>query len=551
MRRGTTVGGRYRLMRGPLQGGTGEVWIAHDLRLPRKVVLKRLRVPSAGGPGAERLERQEFDRLLAEARALARFSHPHVVTLHDVLSLSEGPLARVRRRYGSWLVMEYVSGGSLADRPPLTPQRAARAGAQIASALAALHAEGIVHGDVKPGNVVATPDGLVKLADFGAAYRVGGTETITPPVRCGYTPDYAAREVVRGQPEPASDVFSLAALVHALVTGVPPRPHTGADVDALIADRQAERGETALGPGLGPLAEILPAMLDARAKYRPTAVEAQRLFEQVAGPQERLPPQRGDGGDSSGDTTGSDGGTDAGRSVLPGRSRQLLLALGVAAVTLAAALVIPEVWSDDDGGGDGRNPTGTARATALPAVGEQRTADPCALADPAVLKRYGEAELDRDYGNFDRCDVIVDTGDGDPVDVEFHFDTGGASDLSGPRRTRGRVTVVDEADDSDVCVRTMLPAGDPDVNISVAVQQDEGDARLCAMADAATEHAVRVLNRGKLPAVRRRRRAPSSGRTPAPWWTPRPWRRSPASTPAPATSASGRGTASGPAPPTT
>ncbi|MEV0503958.1 serine/threonine-protein kinase, partial [Streptomyces spectabilis] len=257
MRRGTTVGGRYRLVRGPLHGGMGEVWIARDQRLPRQVILKRLRRRDRRGT---RSDRREFDRIEAEARALARFSHPHVVTLHDVLTLPEGRCSLPRRRTASWLVMEYVSGGSLADRPPLAPRRAARVGAQVAAALAALHAEGIVHGDVKPGNVVTTPEGLAKLADFGAAYRVGGQETITSPGVLSYTPDYAAPEVVRGRPEPASDVFSLAALLHTLVTGRPPRPLTGGDVDPFVAERQAERGEVALGPGLGPRGGLRAAM---------------------------------------------------------------------------------------------------------------------------------------------------------------------------------------------------------------------------------------------------------------------------------------------------
>ena len=115
-----------------------------------------------------------------------------------------------------------------------------------------------------------------------------------------------------------------------------------------------------------------------------------------------------------------------------------------------------------------------------------------------MLKRFGQADLDRDYGNFDRCDVIVDTGDDEPVDVEVHFDTGGASDLPAPQRTEGAVRVVKEAEDSDACVRTLLPAGDPDVNISVVAKQDEGTAPLCPMADAAAATAVDVLNEGRI-----------------------------------------------------
>ncbi|MFD0472531.1 serine/threonine-protein kinase [Nonomuraea thailandensis] len=202
-------------------------------------------------------------RLWAEARALARFSHPHVVTLHHA----------VRGRAASWLVMEHVPGGSLEGRPGLAPGVAARIGAQLAGAPAALHAEGVVHCDIKPGNVVVTGDGAAKPADFGAAYRVGGVETITPNSAVGYTPDYAAPEVVRGQPEPASDVFSLGATVYALVTGEPPRRrerrpgHAGeaglerpADpVEAFVSVREAARGAVTLDAGLGPLVGVLAA----------------------------------------------------------------------------------------------------------------------------------------------------------------------------------------------------------------------------------------------------------------------------------------------------
>ncbi|WP_030684858.1 serine/threonine-protein kinase [Streptomyces sp. NRRL B-1347] len=506
MRRGTTVGGRYRLVRGPFHGGMGEVWIARDQRLPRQVILKRLRRRDRRGT---RSDRREFDRIEAEARALARFSHPHVVTLHDVLTLPEGGFSLPRRRTASWLVMEYVSGGSLADRPPLAPPRAARVGAQVAAALAALHAEGIVHGDVKPGNVVTTPEGLAKLADFGAAYRVGGQETITPPGTLSYTPDYAAPEVVRGRPEPASDVFSLAALLHTLVTGRPPRPHTGGDVDPFVAERQAERGEVALDPGLGPLGDLLPAMLDPAPKNRPAAAEAGRLLARIAGPQEPLP--RGDmGGDGEGEGVGQDSES-SGRIVLPGRSRQFVIVAAVAVVTLAAAVWLPPLWPDGGDGGDG----GDGRRTA-PVLGDHRTLDPCALADPAALKRFGEPELDRHYGNFDRCDILVDTGGDDPVDVQFHFDTGGGSGLPQPHRTEGRVAVVKESGDSDECVRTMLPATDRDAHVTIVVEDGGsaapdargGAARLCAMADAATRVAVRRLNDG--PLARRPEAAPGS-----------------------------------------
>lgn len=162
MRLGAKIGGRYRLTKN-LGGGSGQVWLAHDDALRRYVVLKRVRGADDSAAG--------FDRLRTEAHALGGVSHPHVVTLYDAVRVGHYRWAT------SWLVMEYAPGGSLDGRPPLPPALAAGIGAQIAGALATLHTKDVVHGDVKPGNVVLAADGAAKLADFGAAYRFGG---VTP-----------------------------------------------------------------------------------------------------------------------------------------------------------------------------------------------------------------------------------------------------------------------------------------------------------------------------------------------------------------------------------
>ncbi|MFF2846773.1 protein kinase [Streptomyces sp. NPDC058001] len=534
MRLGTTVGGRYRLLRGPLRGGTGEVWLARDLQLGRRVALKR--VLAADGPPGTAERHRAFDRLRAEARALARFSHPHVVTLYGVEQTGRGGRATF------WLVMEYVSGGSLADRAPLTPARAARVGTQIADALAALHTEGLVHGDVKPGNVVVTPQGLAKLADFGAAYRVGGAETITPNGAVSYTPDYAAPEAVRGRPEPASDVFSLGALLHTLVTGRPPRPgltddpaladvpllandpgHTDAprhideDPDPYLAERQAARGETEIADAVGPLGELLAAILDRDPRKRPDAARARGLLEELAGPQEPLAPATTDPNPEHvpesepepepepeyNSLTGDPGWLRArwGRATAAWEARSRPVAVAVT-TTAGLALVLAVVVSITQLGGTAREndkaapPEPTTERTSV--VGDHRTADPCALADPATLARFGDAELDRAYGNFDRCDILVDTGSDSPVDVEIHFEDGGRSELSTAKETVGGVAVADEPAESGTCGHTLLPAGDPDVNITVIAKQDEATAPLCAMARSATDHAVSTLNAGRI-----------------------------------------------------
>ncbi|MFJ1747537.1 serine/threonine-protein kinase [Streptomyces sp. NPDC088116] len=506
---GRTVGGRYRLTQGPLRGGTGEVWLARDVEWGRDVVLKRVLTGDAG-----------FDGLRTEARALARFSHPHVVTLHHAEQVGRG------RKATYWLVMEYVAGGSLDDRPPLSPVRAARVGVQIADALVALHAEGIVHGDIKPANVVVTLAGLAKLADFGAAYRVGGMETITSNGAVSYTPDFAAPEVVRGQPEPASDIFSLGAMLCALVTGEPPRPRVAGAVDPrepydpYIAARHAARGQVELNTDdaeFGPLGDILPAMLDRDPRHRPDAAAVRGLLEEIAGLQEPLPPAepgtgRGTpyaslGHDERADAARGSGSSDrGGRWASPAAlvrtlgSRPLLL--GTVALALALAVAVPVTLRDADhrnSGTDDPRPPGSSTGPpqkVLSVIGDHRAADPCAVAEPSALARFGDAQLDRAYGNFDRCDVIVDTGTGSPVDVEIHFGNGGRSELSAPRKTVGRVSVVDEPAESDACGHTLLSAGDDDVNITVIAKQNEGTAPLCAMADTATDSAVEVLNRG-------------------------------------------------------
>lgn len=206
------------------------VWLAYDEQMGREVVLKE--VDGAGEP-----------------RALAKISHAHVITVYEYLSVDTD----------AWAVMEYAPGGSLAGQR-IAPEPAARIGAQIAGALGYMHAKGLVHCDVKPGNIVVAADGVAKLTDFGSAYRVGAT--ITRQDQISYTPAYAPPEVIKGNPVPASDVYSLGATLHALVVGAPPG--------------------SGPSPNLGPLGEVLAAMLRQKSVDRPTAAEACRLLQAAA-----------------------------------------------------------------------------------------------------------------------------------------------------------------------------------------------------------------------------------------------------------------------------
>ncbi|HEV8372662.1 MAG TPA: serine/threonine-protein kinase, partial [Actinomycetota bacterium] len=154
------VADRYALGAVLGRGGMGVVWRAEDVLLGRAVAVKEVALPD-GPPGAERAAAR--DRALREARAAARLNHPSAVTLHDVVE-ADGRL---------FLVMELVEASSLRDLVgtggPLSPSAAARVGLDLLDALEAAHRAGIVHHDVKPGNVMVPPGGRAKLADFGIA----------------------------------------------------------------------------------------------------------------------------------------------------------------------------------------------------------------------------------------------------------------------------------------------------------------------------------------------------------------------------------------------
>jgi serine/threonine protein kinase len=188
----------------------GVVWRAVDEQECREVALKR----AARGVDAddERTRRQ----LRREAKNAAKLNCPHIVAFID--EVTEGA--------ERWLVMEYVPSQSLAwllDRTgALSPQHVTHIGAQIASALEAVHARGIVHRDIKPGNILVTANGTAKLTDFGISRSICGDVTTDSGVVRG-TVAFMASEVAAGEAlTPASDVFSLGATLFAAVEGTPP-----------------------------------------------------------------------------------------------------------------------------------------------------------------------------------------------------------------------------------------------------------------------------------------------------------------------------------------
>ncbi|WP_254878765.1 serine/threonine-protein kinase [Streptomyces sp. NA04227] len=481
MHRGERVG-KYRLTNGPVEGGRGAVWFAVDTELGRSVVLKRAKLESSS--------QSAFDELLAEARALARFSHPHVVTLFDAVRTGKD------KRATFWLVMEHVKGGSLDVPVKLAPQHAAAVGAQIADALAALHAKGLVHCDVKPANIVITEDRVAKLADFGAAYRVDSSVTITPNGQLRLTPAYAAPEAFRGAPERATDVFSLGATLYTLITGTPPLRGPG----------QTVRIE-ALSPQVGPLGALLTDMLRPDPKSRPTAAAVHSaLTGHAAGALDlaTLPLERITKPLSVVDLpTEVQPPAPWHRTALPGR-RGLLTAGAVAVVALAVGATV--LWASGSGDGDetdaaAPSPSPSTSARTEPAfLGDPRTADPCALLDARVFPSYEDAQLDRYQGNFNRCDVLLREGRTDVVDVRVELDSDPLPEAE-KRSTRGRVVVVEAPGEPKECLRTLAVSGAQGGSLritAVARKPDKVKKDLCDSADAAVDYAVNQLNDGDI-----------------------------------------------------
>ncbi|MFJ1841298.1 MULTISPECIES: serine/threonine-protein kinase [unclassified Streptomyces] len=262
---GLVLAGRYRLGEVLGRGGMGKVWRAHDEVLHRTVAVKEL---TAGLYVAEADRIVLHARTQKEARAAARITHPGVVTVHDVIEYDNRP----------WIVMQYVDGPSLADAAKesgeIAPREAARIGLHVLGALRAAHGAGVLHRDVKPGNVLLAKDGQVLLTDFGIA-AIEGDSTITRTGELVGSIDYLAPERVRGgDPGPASDLWSLGATLYTAVEGRSPFRRTSP-----ISTMQAVVTEEPPPPErAGPLAPVITALLRKEPEDRPSATEAERML---------------------------------------------------------------------------------------------------------------------------------------------------------------------------------------------------------------------------------------------------------------------------------
>ncbi|MEU1590451.1 serine/threonine-protein kinase [Micromonospora sp. NPDC005710] len=248
-------------------GGMSEVWRGDDEVLGRPVAIKVLAGQFATDP-------QLRATIQREARAAARLTHPHVTQVYDYAeaTLAGGVVV-------PYLVMELVDGHNLADRlrsGPLPWPEAVRVAGQIAAALAAAHRIGVVHRDVKPGNVMLTDTGA-KVLDFGIA-ALGGLDSQSGEALMG-TPAYFAPERLRaGPPDPASDVYALGALLYRTLTGRAPLPVQSWE-DALEVHRQGTPVPPLRVPGLpADIAELTVASLAANPADRPSAAHLARRF---------------------------------------------------------------------------------------------------------------------------------------------------------------------------------------------------------------------------------------------------------------------------------
>ncbi|MBZ6197977.1 serine/threonine protein kinase [Streptomyces olivaceus] len=275
------IAGRYRLRELLGSGGMGAVWRAEDEFLGRDVALKRIHVqPHLSDDERERLH----ERTRREARSAARITHPSVIVVHDVVDDTPGgdEPAGAAGPALPCIVMEYVRSRTLAEvldeRGTLPPAEAARIGHRMVTALSAAHAAGVLHRDVKPGNVLLGADGRVVLTDFGIAVSTG-TSTLTRTGEIVGSVGYLAPERVRGRtPGPASDLWSLGATLFEAVEGYSPFRRDTAMETVYAIGVDPLPALTARGP----LADLIAELLRKEPESRPGAAETGQRLEAAA-----------------------------------------------------------------------------------------------------------------------------------------------------------------------------------------------------------------------------------------------------------------------------
>ncbi|MEU2947544.1 serine/threonine-protein kinase [Nocardiopsis alba] len=259
---------RYRLDEIIGEGGMGRVWRGTDTLLDRPVAVKELTTP----PGLPAHEVEVLrTRMIREARSAAQLSHPSIITVFDVAEEDGRP----------WIVMELVQGPSLGDLirsdGALTVKRAADIGEQMAAGLAEAHNRGIVHRDIKPGNVLIAGNDRAVLTDFGIAHLDGATHLTSTGLLIG-SPSYLAPEIAHGRSAtPASDMWALGITLYQAVEGTLPfeRPTPMATLTAIVTQDLPE------SPNAGELRPVLEALCEKRPEDRPSIGEVRSLLRGI------------------------------------------------------------------------------------------------------------------------------------------------------------------------------------------------------------------------------------------------------------------------------
>ncbi|MFC6014523.1 protein kinase domain-containing protein [Nocardia lasii] len=267
---GQKIAEHYRLVERIGSGGTGVVWRAVDERLQRSVAVKQIHIKPSLPEGERDVLRQ---RAIREARNAARFQHPNAIVVFDITEHNGDPC----------LVMEYLKSvslaGELGQKGPLPLREVARIGEKVASSLIAAHQAGLVHRDVKPGNILLGDHGEVKITDFGISRAAGDVTLTETGLICG-TAAYLAPEVARGSdPTPAADVFALGATLFHALEGEPPY---GANANPLAVLYAAANGQVREPHNAGPATDFLLDLLSPDPLDRPTMTEARDALAQFA-----------------------------------------------------------------------------------------------------------------------------------------------------------------------------------------------------------------------------------------------------------------------------
>ncbi|WP_176579694.1 serine/threonine-protein kinase [Actinomadura latina] len=344
------IAARYELLEMLGRGGMGAVWRARDRTLDREVAVKEVSLPQ--GLDDAQVERL-YARTFREARSAARLDHPGIVTVYDVVEEDGRP----------WIVMQLVRAEGLdkviAREGPLPPARVAAIGLDLLDALGAAHGAGVVHRDVKPGNVLLPP-GRAVLTDFGIA-TVAGDETLTQAGAIVGSPAYLAPEQARHQKAtPASDLWSLGATLYAAAEGRPPfgRPDVWGVMAAVLSD---DPDPLRLA---GPLAPVLHGLLRKDPGERMGPDEAGRLLRVARGaPSPAFTPVEAPHNVTLQPPVASP--TVPTVPPVPQRRRRrfpwpLVVPAGIFAAALAAAVVAVVVFVDGDRGQSGNGRPGTS-----------------------------------------------------------------------------------------------------------------------------------------------------------------------------------------------